>query len=69
MAAALSADTSLAGKLDPLRLVRLDDLPNGVQQRLVSQGAQAGDLFSLDNRRLSAYKKSGIAANVEILSR
>ena len=67
LAAALKTDTSLAGKLDPLRLVRLEDLPSGVQQRLTSQGAQAGDLFSLDNRRLSAYKQSGVSAYAVIL--
>jgi len=44
--------------------VKLTDLPNNIQQRLIKQGANVYDVFAVTgNRRLSAAKSAGTKIN------
>ena len=54
-------DPAYINEVEPIRKVRLRDLPANVQDRLLSQGAHKDSVFSLDNRRLYAAKKAGIS--------
>ena len=54
----LKADPSYANSVEPIRLVRFNDLPAAVQSKLRSQGVTADAVFSLDNRRLAAARLS-----------
>lgn len=54
-------DPSYINQVDPIRKVRMRDLPESVQERLLSQGAHKNSVFSLDNRRLYAAKEAGIS--------
>ncbi|MDW6093944.1 RHS repeat-associated core domain-containing protein [Vibrio rhizosphaerae] len=57
----LKNDPSYINKVEPIRKVRMRDLPTNVQERLMSQGAHKDSVFSLDNRRLYAAKEAGIS--------
>lgn len=57
----LKNDPSYINQVEPIRKVRMKDLPPAVQDRLRSQGAHQHSVFSLDNRRLYAAKKAGVA--------
>jgi RHS repeat-associated protein len=60
---AISANPKIAQNFDePIRLMKLENLPDNVQEKLISQGAQKGDIFSLDNRRLYAAQQGGADA-------
>lgn len=54
-------DPSYINQVEPIRKVRMCDLPASVQERLLSQGAHKHSVFSLDNRRLYAAKEAGIS--------
>ena len=54
-------DPSYAMQIEPIRKVKMKDLPEEVQERLISQGAHKDSVFSLDNRRLYAAKEAGIS--------
>ncbi|WP_197094757.1 RHS repeat domain-containing protein [Erwinia sorbitola] len=54
-------DPSYINQVEPIRKVRMLDLPANVQERLLSQGAHKHSVFSLDNRRLYAAKEAGIS--------
>ena len=45
-----------AATIEPIRLVKYNDLPNEVQQYLSKQGVRSSTVFTLDNRRLYAAK-------------
>ncbi|MDD1151745.1 DUF6531 domain-containing protein [Pseudomonas sp. TNT2022 ID357] len=53
-------DPSYINQVEPIRKVRMRDLPMETQERLISQGAHKDSVFSLDNRRLYAAKEAGI---------
>ena len=66
--------------VEPVRVIRFQDLPTNVQQRLASQGANRYGIYSIDNRRLLAardaktrinvtYVKPGDIPNVNLSSR
>ncbi|HFL5872618.1 TPA: RHS repeat domain-containing protein, partial [Serratia marcescens] len=57
----LKNDPSYINQVEPIRKVRMRDLPENVQERLISQGAHKDSVFSLDNRRLYAAKEAGVA--------
>ena len=42
-----------------IRVIKLKNLPQNIQDRLMQQGARADDLFSIDNRRLYVAQQSG----------
>ncbi|WP_438287241.1 RHS repeat-associated core domain-containing protein [Pantoea ananatis] len=54
-------DPSYINEVEPIRKVRMRDLPANVQERLLSQGAHKDSVFSLDNRRLYAAKEAGVS--------
>ncbi|WP_239366289.1 hypothetical protein [Snodgrassella communis] len=56
----LKNDPSYINQVEPIRKVRLTDLPTNIQERLISQGANKHSVFTLDNRRLYAAKEAGI---------
>ncbi|MWP47746.1 hypothetical protein [Gilliamella sp. Pas-s27] len=56
----LKNDPSYANSLEPIRKVRMHDLPADIQEKLLSQGAHKHSVFTLDNRRLYAAKAAGI---------
>jgi RHS repeat-associated protein len=57
---AIKINPKIAENFDePIRLMKLEDLPESIQTKLKAQGAQSGDVFSLDNRRLYAAKVGG----------
>lgn len=60
----MKANPKIAEEIEPIRLMKLEDLPANIQDRLRSQGAIEGDLFSLDNRRLYSAKN----ADVEVIN-
>ncbi|WP_458363675.1 RHS repeat domain-containing protein [Enterobacter hormaechei] len=53
-------DPLYINEIEPIRKVRMRDLPENVQERLLSQGAHKDAVFSLDNRRLYAAKEAGV---------
>lgn len=53
-------DPSYINEIEPIIKVRMRDLPENVQERLLSQGAHKDAVFSLDNRRLYAAKEAGV---------
>ena len=53
----LKNDPSYINKIEPIRKVRMKDLPTNIQERLLSQGAHKDSVFTLDNRRLYAARK------------
>ncbi|WP_211283553.1 hypothetical protein [Xenorhabdus budapestensis] len=57
----LIRDPSYINRVEPIRKVRIKDLPVNTQERLISQGAHKDSVFSLDNRRLYAAKEAGIS--------
>ncbi|MFE8152802.1 RHS repeat-associated core domain-containing protein [Brenneria goodwinii] len=57
----LKNDPSYISQVEPIRKVRMRDLPNNVQDKLLSQGAHKDSVFSLDNRRLYAAKEAGVS--------
>ncbi|MFP1839220.1 RHS repeat domain-containing protein [Lonsdalea quercina] len=57
----LKNNPSYINEVEPIRKVRMRDLPTNVQERLMSQGAHKDSVFSLDNRRLYAAKEAGIS--------
>ncbi|WP_240620777.1 RHS repeat domain-containing protein, partial [Pectobacterium versatile] len=57
----LKSNPSYINEVEPIRKVRMRDLPTNVQERLMSQGAHKDSVFSLDNRRLYAAKEAGIS--------
>ncbi|UAN60404.1 RHS domain-containing protein [Serratia sp. JSRIV004] len=57
----LKNDPSYINQVEPIRRVRMVDLPVEVQEKLLSQGAHKHSVFSLDNRRLYAAKEAGIS--------
>ncbi len=52
-----------ASSIEPIRLVRYNDLPNKVQKYLSKQGVSSSSVFTLDNRRLYAAKQAGVKVN------
>ncbi|WP_370389918.1 RHS repeat domain-containing protein [Snodgrassella alvi] len=56
----LKNDASYVNNLEPIRRVKMRDLPVNIQEKLLSQGAHKDSVFSLDNRRLYAAKKAGV---------
>ena len=52
-----------ASSIEPIRLVRYNDLPNEVQKYLSKQGVSSSSVFTLDNRRLYAAKQAGVKVN------
>lgn len=50
-------------QVEPIRLVKLADLPPKVQDRLLKQGAGANDVFTVDNRRLHAAREANSKVN------
>jgi RHS repeat-associated protein len=56
----LKNDPSYINQVEPIRKVRLTDLPTDIQERLISQGANKHSVFTLDNRRLYAAKEAGV---------
>ncbi len=57
---AIKENPSIAKNFDdPIRIMKLEDLPTNVQNRLISKGAQSGNIFSLDNRRLYSAQAGG----------
>lgn len=50
-------------EIEPIRLVKYNDLPSEVQQYLSKQGVSSSTVFSLDNRRLYAAKQAGAKVN------
>lgn len=57
---AMKVNPKIAGNIEPIRIIKLEDLPTNIQERLKGQGANKGDYFSLDNRRLYAAKEAGV---------
>ncbi|WP_304413623.1 RHS repeat domain-containing protein, partial [Capnocytophaga canimorsus] len=55
---------SIIKDFEAINIIKLEDLPDNIQQKLISQGANSGDIFSLDNRRLYVAK----TANVELIN-
>ncbi|EHH3296983.1 RHS repeat protein [Salmonella enterica] len=53
-------DPSYINEVEPIRKVRMRDLPANVQERLLSQEAHKDSVFSLDNRRLYTAKEAGV---------
>ena len=53
-------DPSYINQVEPIRKIRMKDLPPSTQERLISQGTHKHTVFSLDNRRLYAAKEAGI---------
>jgi len=50
--------------------VKLTDLPNNIQQRLIKQGANVYDVFAVTgNRRLSAAKSAGTKINTRFATK
>ncbi len=58
--AAMKVNPKIAENIEPIRIIKLEDLPTNIQKRLKGQGANEGDYFSLDNRRLYAAKEAGV---------
>ena len=56
----LRKDPSYINNVDPIRKVRMGDLPASIQAKLKAQGAHAHSVFTLDNRRLYAAKQAGV---------
>ena len=52
-----------ASSIEPIRLVKYNDLPLEVQDYLGKQGVSSSAVFSLDNRRLYAAKQAGVKVN------
>lgn len=52
-----------ASNIEPIRLVKYNDLPSEVQEYLSKQGVSSSMVFSLDNRRLYAAKQAGVKVN------
>ena len=52
-----------ASSIEPIRLVKYNDLPTEVQEYLSKQGVSSSTVFSLDNRRLYAAKQAGVKVN------
>ncbi|MBG9756820.1 hypothetical protein ACQQ6W_13925 [Lysinibacillus fusiformis] len=50
-------------QVEPIRLVKLADLPSKVQDRLLKQGAGANDVFTVDNRKLHAAREANSKVN------
>lgn len=57
----LRHDPSYINQVEPIRKVRMADLPVSVQDKLLSQGAHKDSVFSLDKRRLYAAKEAGVS--------
>ena len=56
----LMNDPTYINEVEPIRKIRMRDLPLETQERLILQGANKNSVFSLDNRRLYAAKEAGI---------
>nr|WP_246873689.1 RHS repeat-associated core domain-containing protein [Paenibacillus dendritiformis] len=61
--ARLKADPSYAEKIEPIRIIKFDNLPKDVQDLLKSQGVGNHTVFSLDNRRLYTAKMAKAKIN------
>lgn len=59
----LQADPAYAKQVEPIRLVRFNDLPKNVQDKLSEQGVKSNMVYSLDNRRLAAAKQANVGVN------
>ncbi len=49
----------------PIRVIKFQDLPQNIQTKLISQGANPHGIYSLDNRRLLAAREAGSKINIE----
>ena len=54
---------SYAESVEPIRLIRMRDLPENIQRKLLAQGSYADAVFTLDNRRLYAAREAGVRVN------
>jgi RHS repeat-associated protein len=63
LTARLKANPEHINEVEPIRKVRMGQLPPEVQARLRAQGASESSVFSLDNRRLYAAKEAGLKKN------
>ena len=52
-----------AGTVDPIRLIRMKDLPENIQSKLLKQGSHTDAVFTLDNRRLYAAREASVKLN------
>ena len=59
----LKSSPEYAATIEPIRLVKYNDLPSEVQQYLSKQGVSSSTVFTLDNRRLYAAKQAGVKVN------
>jgi len=59
----LTNNPKSAGTVKPIRLIRMKDLPENIQNKLLKQGSHADAVFTLDNRRLHAAREAGAKVN------
>lgn len=52
-----------ASSIEPIRLVKYNDLPTEVQEYLSKQGVSSSTVFSLENRKLYVAKQAGVKVN------
>ena len=62
---AMKNNSNYFEKVNPIRVIKFKDLPDKIQKRLVSQGANQNSIFSLDNRRLLAAREAGSKINIK----
>ena len=60
----MKSNPSYFKRVEPLRVIKFKDLPNSIQNRLRSQGANTDGIYSLDNRRLLAAKEANSKINI-----
>ena len=53
-------DPNYSAGIDPIRIVKLNDLLREVQVFLSAQGVSSDTVFTLDNRRLYSAKQAGV---------
>jgi RHS repeat-associated protein len=56
----LKANPDIMNTIPEIKVVKLESLPDNIQIKLKGQGAPAGSVFSLDNRRLYAAQQANL---------
>ena len=62
---AMSNNPNYYQNVKPIRVIKFQDLPQNIQSKLISQGANPHGIYSLDNRRLLAAREAGSKINIE----
>ncbi|OOS07804.1 RHS repeat-associated core domain-containing protein [Moraxella cuniculi DSM 21768] len=64
---AMSNNPNYYQGVNPIRVIKFQDLPSSIQTKLLSQGANPYGIYSLDNRRLLAAKEAGSKINIKFV--